>query len=214
MASRESTQTCCCPLRRGLLSPTEQERKTWGRRSQWVLPCGSWGRKIDEPCFISLRLILGEKRRNWLAMDKGSLSASPEDTPISQVYFALILAPSPSPHRQGLASLVSMVTSVCSPLPMSFPALRTWHSRPEDLSSQVENSVHPTSSTLDIANNDSHQFHHLLHSCFKTRCFVHIVSNADNSPIRQVLVFLLFRGSERLNYFPKVPSARLQPRPV
>lgn len=140
---------------------------------------------------------IGRRKGKRVSNGQGQpVCVSKEDTPISQVYLALILSPAPSPYRQGSSSLVSMDTSVYSPLPTSFPALRTWHSRPENLSLQVENSVHLASSTLDIANN-SHQFHHLLHSCFKTRCIVHIVSNADNSPIGQVLVFPLFRGSER-----------------
>lgn len=100
----------------------------------------------------------------------------------------------------------------------SFSALRTlalqaWGSALLS-SPRTEDSVHPVSSTLDITNNNCHQYHHLLHSRFRTGCFTTIVSNPDNSPIGQVLVFLFFRGSETLSYFPKVPPARLQPGSV
>ena len=143
---------------------------------------------------------IGWRRGKLVTNGQGQpVGASAKETPICQVYLDLILAP-PHSHQQGSSSLVSMVTSVHSPVTMSFPVLRT----PGQGISPLHN--HPTSSTLDMADS-SHQYHQLSHSCFRTRSFIHTISNPD----RTALIFLLFTGSEKLSYFPKIPPATLQP---
>ena len=68
---------------------------------------------------------IGWRRGKLVTNGQGQpLGASAKETPICQVYLDLILAP-PHSHQQGSSSLVSMVTSVHSPVTMSFPVLRT-----------------------------------------------------------------------------------------
>lgn len=65
---------------------------------------------------------IGRRRRKLVSNGPGQpVCASAKDTPIFQVYLALIFAPQPSPHQQGSSSFVCVVASVHSPLPTSFP---------------------------------------------------------------------------------------------
>lgn len=120
---------------------------------------------------------IGNKRGILVSNGQGQpVCASPKR--INHIPGLLSLDPGFLPFFSPTGFTLSCFYGLLCPFPSyptRFPALRTLARQAWGPALLIGRELSSPTSTLNILNNNSHLNHHLLHLCFRTGCFIHIV---------------------------------------